>query len=445
MAALVLRRLEVPGAYLAAAVFALHPVHVESVAWITEQKNTLFAVFYLAAMLVYLRFDQSRKLLPYCCALGLFVLGLESKTITATLPAALLVIFWWQRGRLPWRRDVLPLLPFLVLGAAAGVVTAVFERKLIGAEGAEFDLPVLDRCLIAGRAICFYLGKLLWPADLIFIYPRWHIDPSDWRQYLYPAAAIGLLAAAWAAWAVRRRRGPLAALLYFVGTLFPVLGFCNVYPFVYSFVANHFQYLASLGVITLVSAGITVLWQRLACFSPHSVPLLGTSSAGRKSAGQHGFCEAVAHGGEKYGLVSAAGIGLCLTLLTVLGTLTWRQSSMYADVKTLYETTIDRNPDCWMAELNLGACLADEKKFTEAIPHYQRALAIRPGYVKAIRSLGVAAAALGRTDEAIARYHEALKIKPDDADAHYNLANLLVRMERLDDAIGHYQQAIEYL
>ena len=230
LVALVLRRLAVPGAYLAAAVFALHPVHVESVAWITEQKNTLSAVFYLAAMLVYLRFDRTRKLLPYCCALGLFVLGLESKTVTATLPAALLVIFWWQRGRLSWRRDVLPLVPFFVLGAAAGLVTAVFERKLIGAEGAAFDWSILDRCLIAGRAICFYLGKLFWPADLIFIYPRWHIDPSDWRQYLYPAAAVGLLAAAWAVWAVRRWRGPLAAMLYFVGTLLPVLGFCNVYP-----------------------------------------------------------------------------------------------------------------------------------------------------------------------------------------------------------------------
>ena len=132
---MILRRLAIPGAYLAAAIFALHPVHVESVAWITEQKNTLSAVFYLAAMLVYLRFDQTRKTPWYCWALGLFVLGLLSKTVTATLPAALLVIFWWQRGRLSWRRDVLPLVPFFVLGAAAGVFTAWVERKLIGAEG----------------------------------------------------------------------------------------------------------------------------------------------------------------------------------------------------------------------------------------------------------------------------------------------------------------------
>ena len=262
MVAAVLRRLEVPGAYLAAAIFALHPVQVESVAWITELKNTLSAVFYLSAAMLYLRFDQERKKPFYAGALVLFVLGLLSKTVTATLPAALLVIFWWKRGKLSWRRDVLPLVPFFVLGAAAGLFTAWVERKLIGAEGAAFDLTFIDRFLIAGRVIWFYLGKLFWPANLIFIYPRWNIDQAVWWQYLFPAAAL-LLAAA--LWVLRRRwRGPLAGLLFFVGTLFPVLGFFNVFPFIYSFVADHFQYLASLGVIALVSAGIALLLKRCA-------------------------------------------------------------------------------------------------------------------------------------------------------------------------------------
>ncbi len=134
MAAAVLRRLKVPGAYLAAAIFALHPVQVESVAWITEQKNTLSAVFYLAAAMLYLRFDQTRKTPLYAGALALFVICLLSKTVTATLPAALLVIFWWQRGRLSWERDGLPLIPFFILGAVAGLFTAWVERTLIGAE-----------------------------------------------------------------------------------------------------------------------------------------------------------------------------------------------------------------------------------------------------------------------------------------------------------------------
>ena len=260
MVAMILRRLAVPGALLAAAVFALHPVQVESVAWITEQKNTLSAVFYLAAAWLYLRFDDQRKRWWYACSLGLFVLGLLSKTVTATLPGALLVLFWWRRGRLSWRRDIVPLLPFFALGAGAGALTAWVERKLIGAQGAAFDLSIVQRVLIGGRAVCFYLGKLLWPSNVLFLYPRWNVSATIWWQYLFPAGALLLLAVAWG---LRRRlRGPLAGLLFFAGTLFPVLGLFNVFPFIYSFVADHFQYLASLGIIVLVSAGAALLLER---------------------------------------------------------------------------------------------------------------------------------------------------------------------------------------
>ena len=134
------------------------------------------------------------------------------------------------------------------------------ERKLIGAEGADFDFTIVERCLIAGRAIWFYLGKLSWPADLMFIYPRWHVSQAVWWQYLFPLAALLFVAGLWT---VRRRsRAPLAAMLFFIGTLFPGLGFCNVYPFIYSFVADHFQYIASLGIIALASAGAAMLLSR---------------------------------------------------------------------------------------------------------------------------------------------------------------------------------------
>ena len=201
--ALVLRRLAVPGAYLAAAVFALHPVCVESVAWITELKNTLSGVFYLGAMVLYIHFDRTRERgLPlsaapwYLGALGLFVLALLSKTATVMLPAALPVIFWWQRGRLSWKRDLLPLVPFFLLGALAAMMTVRVERDT-GAVGSDFALGFLERCLIAGRAVWFYLGKLVWPLDLVFFYPRWQVSRAEWRQYLFPAAALLLLAVAW--------------------------------------------------------------------------------------------------------------------------------------------------------------------------------------------------------------------------------------------------------
>ncbi len=260
LVAVILRRLSVPGAALAAVIFALHPVHVESVAWMTELKNTLSGVCYLLAALVYLRFDATRDRRSYVLALALFVVALLSKTVTSTLPAALLVVFWWQRGRLAWRRDVWPLAPFFVIGAAAGALTAWVERTVVGAQGADFQFTFIERCLIAGRVIVFYLGKLLWPANLTFIYPKWQISQAVWSQYMYPFAVVVILAGLWL-WR-RRSRAPLAAALFFIGTLVPALGFVNVYPFHFSFVADHFQYLASLGIIALVSAGVIEIARR---------------------------------------------------------------------------------------------------------------------------------------------------------------------------------------
>ena len=251
---LIMRRLGLPGALLAALVFALHPVCVESVAWISEQKNTLSTVFYFSAALLYLHFDRTRRGSHYFLASALFVMALLTQTVTATLPAALLVVFWWQRGRLDWKRDVRPLLPWFALGAAAGLLTAWVERKFVGAEGTDFALTLVERFLVAGRAVWFYLGKLVWPANLMFFYPRWRVDSAEWWQYLYPLAALAALAgcACWPA----KRRGPLAGALIFAGTLFPALGFFNAYPFIYSYVADHFQYIASLGIIVPVAAGL---------------------------------------------------------------------------------------------------------------------------------------------------------------------------------------------
>jgi tetratricopeptide (TPR) repeat protein len=430
MVAGILRRLAVPGAYLAAAIFALHPVQVESVAWVSELKNTLSAVFYLGAMLSYLKFDHTRSKWRYGLALLLFVLALLSKTVTATLPAAVLVIFWWQRGRLKWKKDVAPLLPFFALGAAAGVFTAWVERKLIGAEGEAFTFSLLERGLIAGRAIWFYLGNLFWPADLVFVYPRWQVSQGAWWQYLFPLATAALLLALWKL--RRRTRAPLAAALFFVGTLFPVLGFLNVYPFIYSFVADHYQYLASLGAITLASAGLTLALRRW--------------NDWRQPAGQ----------------------GFCLLLVGTLAILSWRQSRMYADAETLYRTTIDRNPECWLAHNNLGWELADRGQVDEAIAHFKRALEIKPDYELAQNNLGLfsagrgqhraariytldqlhnnlglSLAGRGKFDEAIAQYKQALEIKPDYAEAHNNLGAALAGSGQLNEAIAHYQKALE--
>ncbi len=413
MVAWILRLLGVPGAYLAAAIFALHPIEVESVAWITELKNTLSAVFYLAAAAVYLRFDETREPWPwryptavrYVTALLLFVLGLLSKTVTATLPAALLVVFWWRRGRLAWKRDVLPLLPFFVLAAGFGLLTAWDERTLIGAEGEGFDLTVVQRCLIAGHVVCFYLGKLVWPTGLIFIYPRWQINPAAAWQYLFPAAALVLLVAAWA---VRgRSRGPLAGVLFYVGTLFPVLGFCNVYPFIFSFVADHFQYLAGLGIIVLASAGIALALQRWGLWR-HPV-----------------------------------GYAISLGLLGTLAVLTWQQAATYANVETLYRTVLRDNPNCWMAYHNLGVEWAKQGRYAAAIENYEQTIALKPDCAPAYLSLAAALIAEGKYDEGIAQYHRAIKVKPKFARSYNDLGRALEQHGKAAEAISWYEKAVE--
>jgi protein O-mannosyl-transferase len=400
----ILQTLQVPGAGLAAAIFALHPVQVESVAWISELKNTFSAVCYFASALAYLRFDRTRNKAAYACALAIFVVGLMAKTVIATLPAALLVVFWWQRGKLSWKQDVWLLIPFFAAGIAAGLFTSWMERQVIGAQGSEFNFSMVERCLIAGRAIWFYLGKLFWPADLIFSYPRWKISQTVGWQYFFPVAAALLLGALW----VLRRwaRGPLAALLFFIGTLFPALGFVNVYPFKYSFVADHFQYLACVGPIVAASVGIHMIFHRL---------------KERRLVWERAFCA---------------------TLLAALGLLTWRQSRIYADMETLWRTTIARNPDCWLAQNDLGAILYERGQLDQAIIQFRSALAIQPDNAEAQNNLGSALAKKGLDNEAIIRFQKALAIRPNYAEASLHLGNALLRKGQVDEAILQFQRAV---
>jgi protein O-mannosyl-transferase len=417
MVVVIVRRLAVPGALLAGLVFALHPVAVESVAWISEQKNTLSAVFYLGAFLVYLGFDRDRRAAQYWLALGLFLLALLCKTVTATLPAALLVVFWWQRGRLGWRRDVLPLLPWIGLGVFAGLFTASVEQALVGAYGNAYALSFLERCLLAGRAVWFYMVKLAWPADLIFIYPRWVIDAAVWWQWLFILGALGLAGLLYRVavsrkadpTAQRTARAPLAGYLFFVGTLFPALGFVNVYPFRYSYVADHFQYLATLGIIVPVAAGLSLILARM--------PMPARSCAQVFLAG----------------------------LVASYAALTWSQCRMYRDAETLYRATIARNPDCWMARNNLGAILVDQPgRLNDAIAQYQESLRENPEDPEAHSNLGVALSRLpGQLGDAIAQYQEALRQEPGYAMAHNNLGSAWLQVPgRRDDAVAEFQEAL---
>ncbi len=393
--------------WLAAAIFAVHPVCVESVAWISEQKNTLSLVLYLVAAAVYLDFDVTRRGRSYACAAILFLLALGTKTVTGTLPAALLVVLWWRDGRLGWRKDIWPLLPWFVAAAVAGLFTAWVERVHVGAAGARFDLDPTERLLLAGRAVWFYLGKLAWPADLMFFYPRWDVPAEAPAWFGYLGGAIGVTAGLWA---LRKRvRGPLAGWLFFVGSLSPALGFCNVYPFLYSYVADHFQYLASLGFVTTVAAGAG--W------------LLRTAGPGvRRGA-----------------LVVGA------TAVVALAFLAHRQSRTYQSSVALYRAVLARNPDSWVAHSNLADELARSPGHeSEVLAHCERAVQIRPDYAELHFNLAAHLAAMpGREDEAVTHYREALRRQPGYPAAGNNLANLLARLPgREAEAVPYYEEAL---
>ncbi len=405
--ALLLARLSIPGALFAAFVFALHPVQVESVAWITELKNTLSTALYLGAAFWYLRFDDRRDARAWWWALGLFVLALGSKTVTATLPAALLILAWWRRGRLSWPRDVRPLVPFFALSVAAGATTAWVERTFIGATGVEFQLSAIERVLLAGRAVWFYLRSLVWPANLVFIYPQWTLDDRVWWQYLFPLALAGALAVLWR---LRDRwRGPAAAATLYIVGLSPALGFVDVYPFRYSYVADHFQYTASVAMIAALAAALTIAAARW-------IPLAG------------------------------ARIALAAAALVPLAVLSWQNSHPYTDGETLNRTTLARNPSAWMAHVNLAAMRLQgaNPNPAEASAHLQAALRGNPRSPEVHNILGVFLQHEGRLADARAAFETALKLHPTLSGTHTNLGVLAHAEGRLEEAARHYRDAIRF-
>jgi tetratricopeptide (TPR) repeat protein len=404
--ALTLKRLEIPGAWLAALIFALHPVHVESVAWITEQKNTLSLVFYLLSAWMYLQYTENNRSRTYWFAFAWFVLSLLCKTVTASLPAALLVALWWKHGKLTLK-DWKPLLPWLITGAVVGLFTSWVEQHYLGAKGQDFSLPFLERGLVAGRAIWFYLGNLIWPFDLNFLYPRWVPDHRVGWQWLYPAGVFALLGLLWAL--RRRSRAPLAAFLFFIGSLFPVLGFVNLYGALYSFVWDHWQYLPDLGLIALAAAGLSLAVDRLG------------------SAWRPAFATGLALG---------------------LGALTWAHCAMFHDDRTLYRETLARNPDAWMAHFNLGCLLATTPGQEQAaIAEFQATLRLKPDHAGAHTNLAKTLMAIpGREQEGMAHYEEALRLSPNNGEAEYNFAVELSRVPgRETDAVAHYEAALRLL
>jgi tetratricopeptide (TPR) repeat protein len=409
---LLLRRLELPGAWWASAVFALHPVQVESVAWITEFKNVLSGMFALLSLLAYFRFrplvstsktaHENWRL--YALALLLFVCALLSKTAVCCLPAIIAALLWWKRGQVT-RRDAVALIPWLVVSVALGLVTMRVENQSVAFDQTALPSSLLYRGLLTGRALWFYAGKVLWPRQFTFIYPRWEIDTGAVWQYLFPVAALAVPVALWS---LRHRvgRGPLSAVLCFAIMLSPVLGFFDIYFFRYSYVADHFQYLACIGLIALVGGTGAMIGEQL---------------------------------GERVRRFAA---GAPVVMLLALAAFTWKQAQVYHDLETLWRDTLAKNPRAWIAHINLGVVLRQAGKLDEAMEHWEQAVRINPDNAEVRYNLGNAWQQLGNPEEAVRQYEHALRINRADAETHNRLAVALIQMDRAQEAIGHLEESL---
>lgn len=445
---LILRRLKVPGAWLAAAIFALHPVNSESVAWISERKNTLSCFFFLCSTLAALKFwlpelgEKSpehesnppssilhpRNWLFYWLAFVLFICALFSKTTTIPLPAVILLLVWWKRGRLTWA-DIKPCIPFFVVGAAVGLVTHHMEQHL-GAHGKEFQMSFLDRCLIAGRSFWFYLLKLIWPHPVMFVYPRWKVAPSPALAWL---SLLAFIPAAIVLWLARKSWGRPAfvAFAYFGGMLLLMLGFFNIYFFLYSFVSDHFQYEACMGPIALFAAALTLLM----CRRRREESL-------NKSGSPQTSESPVKPSGVYYDYLNPAYLTFSACILAVLATLTWKQCHMYQSVETLWATTAAQNPKAFLAHTDLADIYMDEGKTDAAIQQYRMSLALRMD-PEICHNLGNALLETGRPDEAFAYFKKSIEMAPEYPIAYSDLGNMYLQKGQVDLAIEYIQKALQ--
>lgn len=406
---ILLRKLGLLWPGLIAVVFLLHPVHVESVAWITERKNVLSGMFYLAAWITWTQFERSgreggpRSTRLWLLMLGFFLCGLCSKTVTATLPAAILLVTWWQNGRIT-RQNILALLPLFALGVAAGLYTAWIEAYNLsgtgqGASGAEWSLSLSERLMLVGRTFWFYPSKILWPDPLIFIYPRWVIDAASIQQWLWPIGTIVCLATLFH---LRQRigRGPLTLALLHAGTLLPALGFLNVYPFRYAFVADHFQYLASIAMMVL------------------TVNLI--RSLAPKSEGPS------------------------MALLAIpLVAISHQHAQAFENQQTLWNATLADNEACWMAHNNLGTLLLERGALAKARHHFQRALHHKPDHKHAKLSLGLVALQNQNRTRAEALFQEVLQADPQFAPAWARLGYSQAIAKETSKAEASLRKAID--
>lgn len=392
-----LRRLSLPGATVAALVFLVHPVHVESVAWLVERKNTLSAAFYLAAAHGWLGWLEDGERRHLRRAQLLFAAALLAKTATLMLPLGLFALAWWRGA--DRRRTLRALAPFVALSLLAAVMTIVMERGE-GAVGHDWALTIGERIALLGQVTGFYLDKLLLPWLLSFVYAKWDLAAASFVGWL---PTIVLLAALGSALRVRRR-ALLAigiALWLFVANLLPVSGLVDFYYLRYAYAADHFQYLPSLGPIALLCCGLAAL-----------LPLTPRR-----------ICA-----------------GLAVIALMPLAYATWQRAHIFVDVETLWRATLRVEPDAWLAHTNLGNLLDQRDGADAGIAHHRRAVAIYGDAFESNNAVGNYHARRGETDVARPYFDRALVARPDDPLTFNNLGAMAGIAGDLREALVWFEQ-----
>ncbi len=398
----ILRRLEIPGAWFAAAIFTVHPVHVESVAWIIERKDVLSGLFYLLAFWFYLNYDREKDWKRYLLSLFFLLCAIWSKSITISLPLAMVLWLWWKRESLTVR-DLVPIFPFFALT----LICSFLDYRLTEAHASfHTNLTLIQRVLIAGRVFWFSVGKLIYPVNLMTYYPQWKISADSFIQYIYPCMMIIILAVFYF---LRKiiGKGWFVATCYFAITLGPHLGFVDYGFMAYSYVADRFQYLASMGLIVLFAVVVTQGIQYIVGFKKEIL------------------------------------FAIMVIPILILSSLTWSQAGIYKNMETLIRYNLRKNPNAWSTHYNWAAVLARKGDISDAIKHYFITLTLNPNYADAHNNLAMLLAQQGKLAEAMSHYTEAIRINPQLATAHNNMAILLLQQGKTDDAIAHYKKAIE--
>jgi len=430
-----------PGAFVAA-LFALHPLRVESVAWVAERKDVLSMFFGMATLYAYAYYVEKPQISKYFICLILFVLSLMSKPMLVTLPFVFLLLDYWPLGR--WQKALqpqlltvsndsglvkkrikqrgadstkdkivaLPLmnrakiirsllwekLPFIFLALLSCIVT-IWAQSKGGAVASLDQLPLIDRMLNAIISYVQYLMKIFWPVNLAIFYPYRQFLPSG---QVFGAVSIILAISITVIYAIKKAPFLFVGWFWYLGTLVPVIGLMQVGK---QSIADRYTYFPSIGIAIMLVWSVVYLLPKVKL--------------------------------RKVIIIPAAIILAALTFLT------WQQCGYWKNSITLYNHVLQSTEDNYLAHNNLGTALSAEGENDDAIAHYREAIDINPSYVDAHYNLGVALAAQGKNEEAIAQYHAAIKINPNYVDAYYNLANLLMKQGNMEEVVDNYRQAVK--